>query len=95
MVLRLVQHGCGEPLGDRVLDQDPERAETHLAGVVELLDRQADGKIEVGVGEDDQRRLAAELERQRHDVRRGRLGDHTGGGNRTGEGQPADARGVP
>ena len=48
--------------------EDPERTQTHLPGVVELLDRQTDGKVEVGVGEHDQRRLAAELERQRDDV---------------------------
>jgi len=53
--LGFLQHGCGEPVGDRLLDQDAEGAEADLAGVVELLDGQADGEVEVGVGEHDQR----------------------------------------
>ena len=45
-----------------VLDEDAERAQADLAGVVELLDREVDREVEVGVVEDQQRRLAAELE---------------------------------
>ena len=65
-----------ELVGDRVLDEDPERPQAHLPGVVELLDGQGDREVEVGVGEHDQRRLAAQLERQRDDVRGRRRGDH-------------------
>ena len=56
----------------RLVDQQPEGAEADLAGVVELLDGEVDRQVEVGVLEDQQRRLAAELEGQRHDVGRGR-----------------------
>ena len=76
-----------------LLHQDPEGAEAHLAGVVELLDGQVHRQVEVGVVEDQQRRLAAELERQRHDVGRGRRGDDPGGRHRAGERRAAGCRG--
>ena len=50
-------------------------AEADLAGVVELLHGEVDGEVEVGVVEDQQRRLAAELEADRRHVAGGRLGD--------------------
>ena len=80
-----------ELVGDAVLHQDPERAQADLAGVVELLDGQVHREVEVGVVEDQQRRLAAQLEGQRHDVVRRRRGDDPGGRHRAGEGEPADA----
>ena len=89
--LRLGEHGFGEPIGDRILDQNSERTKTDLTRVVELLDRQADGKIEIRISKDHERRLAAEFERQRHDVGRRGLGDHTGSRHGTGERQPTDA----
>ena len=49
---------------DRLLHEDPDGGQTHLAGVVELLDGQVDGQVEVGVVEHQQRRLPAELERR-------------------------------
>ena len=58
---------------DAVLHEDPDGGEADLAGVVELLDGQVDGEVEVGVVEDEQRRLAAELEGHRRDVARRRL----------------------
>ena len=81
-----------ELLGDRFLHQDAERAEADLTGVVELLDSQAYRKVEVGIGEDEQRGLAAELEGQRDDIGRRRGGDEASRGHRPGEGHPADAR---
>ncbi len=65
---RACQHRVEEPFGDRLLDQDAEGTEADLAGVVELLGREIDGEVEVGVSEDHERRLATELEGQRHDV---------------------------
>ena len=62
-----------EVVGDRVGHEQPYGGQAHLPGVVELLDGQVDGEVEVGVVEDQQRRLPAELERHRRDVgRRGR-----------------------
>ena len=52
----------GEGLGDALLHEQPGAREAYLAGVVVLLDCQIDGKVEVGVVEDDGRALAAELE---------------------------------
>jgi hypothetical protein len=51
-----------ELLGDAVLHQDPKRAEAYLSGVVELLDGQVHREVEVGVVEDQQWRLATQLE---------------------------------
>ncbi len=59
---------------------DQARArETHLAGVVELVHRLPHDRVEVGVGERHERRLAAELERDRREVRTGRLRDELAG----------------
>jgi hypothetical protein len=44
------------------------RRQADLPGVVELLDREVDREVEIGVVEHEQRRLAAELERHRRDV---------------------------
>ena len=57
-----------EPLDERVVDpglhEDAVRADAGLAGVAELRrHRPFDRTLEVGVVEDDQRRVAAELER--------------------------------
>ena len=81
-----------ELAGDRFLHQDAEGAQADLAGIVELLDRQAHRQVEVGVGEDEQRGLAAQLERHRDDVGCGRGRDEPGRGHRPGKGHPADAR---
>ncbi len=64
-----------EPIGNRVFDHDPECTEANLSGVVELLDGEIHRQIEVSVGEHDQGRLAAEFERQWHDVGRRCDGD--------------------
>src|SRR5207344_1009101 len=76
--------------GDRVFDQNPERTQTDLARIVELLDGQANGQVEVRVCKDHERRLAAELKGQGHDVRGRGLGDHAGSRDGAGERQPTD-----
>ena len=49
---------------DAVLDEDPVRGDAGLAGVAVLAeDRARDRLVDVGVVEDDERRVAAELER--------------------------------
>ncbi len=49
---------------DPVLDEHPVRRDARLAGVSELAEHRAgDGLVEVGVVEDDEGRVAAELER--------------------------------
>ena len=59
---------CLEAIEERVvhgvLDEDPIRRDARLAGVAELAhDRARDGRVEIGVVEDDEGRVAAELER--------------------------------
>ena len=58
----LLDEPARELVGDRLLDQEPGAGQADLPGVVVLLDREVDGQVQVGVGEDQQRRLAAELE---------------------------------
>ena len=68
-----------EPLGDGLLDQQPGAGEAHLAGVVVLSRRLPRRRLEVGVPEDEQRPLAAELAGERDDVpRRGDADVHGG-----------------
>ena len=57
-----------ERVGDRLLDQQPRARQAHLAGVVVLARRLARRGVQVGVGEHDQRALAAQLGRERDDV---------------------------
>ena len=54
-----------ERLEHRLLDQQARPGEAHLPGVVVLVGGGRGGGVEVGVGEDEERRLAAELERDR------------------------------
>ena len=55
-------------VGDRLLDEQARSGEADLAGVVVLPGRLAGRCFEVGVGEDEQRPLAAELTGERDDV---------------------------
>ena len=82
----------GELAGDRLVDQQPGAGQAHLARVVELADRVADGQVQVGVGEHEQRRLPAEFQRDRRELRAGRGGDLAAGGHRAGEGDPGQIR---
>ena len=79
-----------ELIVDRVLDEEPRARETHLPRVVELVHGLLHGGIEVGVREDQERRLAAELQGDRREVRAGRGGDELAGGDRAGERDPSD-----
>ena len=70
----------------RALDQDPRARAAVLAGVAEhRRRRRGRGGLEVGVGEDDVRRLAAELERHPLDRLRGAGGDPAADLGRAGE----------
>ncbi len=84
---------CGERLVHALLHQQPVRADAGLAGVAVLAgDRARDRRIEVGVVEHDERRVAAELER--HLLHRPRALRHQQLADlgRAGEGQLAHAR---
>ncbi len=70
-----------EVVADRLLDEQPRAREAHLAGVVVLAGRLRGRGLEVGVGEHDQRPLAAQLGRERHEVR-GRRRARSGGRSR-------------
>ncbi len=60
-----------ERVVDAVLDEKPVRRDTGLAGVPELAQDRAGHRIrEIGVVEDDERRVAAELERDLLDLAR-------------------------
>src|SRR3989304_3078362 len=61
---RLVREARDELVVDRPLDENPRARRANLAlREVDAEDRADDGPVEIGVGEDDRRRLAAELER--------------------------------
>ncbi len=87
-----VEEPRGELLGDRRLDQQPAAGEADLAGVVVLLHGVGHGQVEVRVGEDQQRRLPAQLQRDGGQVGGGRGGDVPGGGDRAGEADPGHVR---
>ena len=61
---RGVRESLHELVVDRVLDVDPVGRDAGLAGVAVLAEQRAgDRRVEVGVVEDDERSVAAELER--------------------------------
>ena len=80
----------------RALDQQPRARRAALAGVLDQrVDDRGDRLVEVGVGEDDVRGLAAELELERRQAARARLGDLRAGGGasrRTSRGRRPGAR---
>ena len=82
-----------ELVRDRLLHEQAGAGEADLAGVVVLVGRGLDRRVEIGVGEDHERALAAELE-ARPGVRFGGGGarDDRGGLVRAGEGDARDAR---
>ena len=57
-----------ELVADGGLDEQPRAGEADLTRVVVLAGGLRGGGVEVGVGEHDQRSLAAELGGERHDV---------------------------
>ena len=66
--VRVAAEALQERLADRLLDEQPRAGEADLAGVVVLARGLLGGRVEVGVGEHDQRALAAELARERDEV---------------------------
>ena len=90
--LRGFEHARAELGFDRGLDQHARAGQAHLARVVELRGDARRGVVEIGVGEHDERRLAAELEADRRDVRRrGRAPTSAAGRGRAGEADAIDA----
>ena len=74
----LARNASRNVVGDPLLHQDPDGGQADLPRVVELLDGEVDGEVEVGVVEHQQRRLAAELEADRGDVLGRRRADPLG-----------------
>ena len=88
--------GGGEALVEavgRLLDEDARGAEADLARVEEgRAHGTLDGEVEVAVGEDEQRVLAAELEGELREARRDRRGDRRARRSPSGEGERAYLR---
>ncbi len=92
---------CGEALRElrdhavprRAFDQDAAARGTGLPAVLDdRVDQHRQRRLEVGVGEHDLRRLAAEFQRDRAVVRGGGLRHAPSGVRRTGERDVVDAR---
>ena len=85
--------GVGEGVGDAGGDDDPAAGDADLAGVEEDAAGDAvGGEREVGVGEDELRALAAELEGHRLHAGAGDVGhDRLAGAGRAGEADLGDA----
>ena len=81
-----------ERAGDRLLDEQARAGEADLARVVVLAGRLARRCLEVAVGEDEERALAAELAGERDEVARGGDADRAGGLRRSRERDAAHAR---
>ena len=89
--------GCRQPLEelavDRALDEQAAAGEADLALVAEdPADRADDRLVEIRVGEDQVRGLAAQLERHALQIVRGGLHDRLSGLRGPGEGDEVDAR---
>ena len=81
-----------ELLGHGVLDEEPRPREADLAGVVELTGRLACRRLEIAVGEDEQRPLASELAGEGDEVLRRGDADVPGRLGRAGERDPPHVR---
>ena len=91
--LGLLLQGCDEALEDGALDIDPLGAEANLPAIREHRPCRAfDRRIEIRIGEDDGRILAAELERERLHGVGGGFHDGCAGPAFAGEGERIDAR---
>ena len=81
-----------EGVGDALLHQQPRAGAADLALVEpDAVDQPFDGAVEIGVLEDDEGRLAAELQRQFLAGAGGRLADDLADFGRAGEGDLVDA----
>lgn len=75
------------------LEQQPGTGGAGLPGIAEHGGGDgAERQVEIGVGEDDDRRLAAQFGDGGHHVGGGGLGDLDAGGHRAGEGDLVDVR---
>ncbi len=80
-----------ELIVQRFLDDDAGTCRADLAGVEErAVERVIDSNLEVGIGEDDVRVLAAEFQGRALDGLRRIAGDDLAGGQATGEGDHVD-----
>ncbi len=80
-----------EPLGDGFLDEEPGTGGAHLTGMDEGgIERVVEGGVEIGVGEDDVRVLATQLQRHLLDGARRRRGDPLAGLQAAREGHHVD-----
>ena len=80
-----------ELIGDPVVEDDLLRRHADLAGIGKgAEDAGIDRRVDIGVVEDDQRRLAAELEEHRLEVARGKRRDDPADARRAGEVDPLD-----
>src|SRR2546425_473131 len=84
-------NGITAAIGSRLLDEDPRPRTAVLSGVAEDGQRRCrGGGLEIGVGEDHVRRLAAELERDALDGLRGERTNAPTDLGRSGEGDLRD-----
>src|SRR5262249_37565003 len=90
--LRLLQHLLDELVVDLLLDEQPAAGAAALTLIEEQAEeRTLDGRVEVGVGEDDVGALAAQLQADALQVAPGgRLHDELAGGVLAGEGDLVD-----
>ena len=87
----LVREALHELVVDGALDEDPRAGRADLSlREVDAEHRADDRLVEVGVGEDDRRRLAAELERHALDRARARAHDRAARDGRAGERELVD-----
>ena len=79
---------------DRLLDEQPRAGASSIAPWLKKMPevRALEGGVQVGVGEDDVRRLAAQLERDALEVAGGRLRRSPADVGRAGEGDLVDVR---
>ena len=86
VALRREREAREEFVADRVFNEESRARETDLARVVVHQRGLFDRDVEVGVGEDDERSLAAEFGREGHEVLGGRNADQPSGLGRAGKG---------
>ncbi|MDT4842497.1 hypothetical protein FQZ97_764040 [compost metagenome] len=92
-LLRLFLQALEQRLVQVALDQHARRGGADLALVPEDAEHDPlDSSLDVAVGEDDEGRLAAQLQADVFDVAGGGLHDAAAGGHAAGEGQLVDAR---
>ena len=85
-LLRALDEPLDEAIVERAFEDEPRSGRADLSRIGEdSEERVVDGRVEVGIGEDDVRRLAAELERDLFQVRRRVAHDAASGLSAAGE----------